>query len=142
VAFPIYTDEDTSPNRVTRALRAAGYDCLTAVDAGRVAHPDASQLEFAATEGRAILTSNRGDFMRLHGQWMRAGREHAGILIVTYARTPPEVLLDKILALQSTRTAELMRNAILFISPEQSATDKARLRHNPPRARLDPQGAS
>ena len=115
--FAIYSDEDTSPHRLTKALREAGYDCLSAVEAGRGGYPDDEQLQFAAESGRAILTSNRKDFMRLHTEWMEAVRHHAGIIIVTHALIAPGVLMSKLLQLQGDRSPEAMRDAILFISP-------------------------
>jgi hypothetical protein len=35
----------------------------------------------AAREGRALVSENVADFMRLYGEWGGAGRRHAGIVI-------------------------------------------------------------
>lgn len=64
------------------ALRAAGVDVLTTAEADRRGHDDASQLEFATVEGRTIVTSNIGDFARLHAAWTGTGRVHAGMVLV------------------------------------------------------------
>ena len=51
----------------------------TALEAGPVGRPDEEQLAHAGAEGRVPYTFNVGDFMRLHGECMTAGRTHAGV---------------------------------------------------------------
>ena len=65
---------------VTLGLRRHGIDVVTAFEAGLVGSEDEAQLAFGAAEGRTIVTSNRGDFARLHAEWMRGGRSHLGII--------------------------------------------------------------
>lgn len=81
----LYADEDVPAALVAR-LRVAGHDLLTATEAGRanLAIPDAEQLVFATSAGRAILTMNRNDFSQLH----RASREHGGIVTCTRTLGP------------------------------------------------------
>ncbi len=69
------------PRRTVEALRALGHDVLTTQEAGNSgqAIPDESVLSFAAGCGRAVLTLNRRDFIRLH----KRGVEHAGIVVCT-----------------------------------------------------------
>lgn len=69
------------PRQGVEALRALGHDVLTTHDAGRSgqAISDTDVLAFAATSGRAVLTLNRRDFIRLH----RISAEHAGIVVCT-----------------------------------------------------------
>jgi hypothetical protein len=62
------------------ALRLAGIDVLTTVEAGRQRASDEDQLLFAAAEHRVLYTANRADFARLHRDWLVAGRAHAGII--------------------------------------------------------------
>lgn len=63
-------------------LRQIGHDVLTSLEAGKanLAVPDEEVLTFAATEGRAVLTLNRKQFVRLH----RHHVEHSGIVVCTY----------------------------------------------------------
>src|SRR2546422_148246 len=74
-------DEDLS-YRVAEGLRQRGVDAVSVYEIGpanrRVS--DGEQLDFAATEGRALVTYNRGDFQALDAQWRAQGRVHAGIL--------------------------------------------------------------
>ena len=72
-----YADENF-PFPVVVALRAAGHDVLTALDDKRagIGIPDPDVLLRAAVLGRAVLTHNRKDYIRLH----LASTPHAGII--------------------------------------------------------------
>jgi predicted nuclease of predicted toxin-antitoxin system len=78
-----YADEQY-PYPVVKCLRILGHDVLTVQEAGngnqRISDPDV--LAFATQEGRAVLTQNRKDFIRLHQQQA----EHAGIIACTNDR--------------------------------------------------------
>jgi Domain of unknown function (DUF5615) len=65
-------------------LRALGHDVLIAHEAGRANQkiPDADQLAYATSVGRAMLTNNRKHFHKLH----RAFTGHSGI--ISYTRDP------------------------------------------------------
>jgi hypothetical protein len=64
-------------------LKAAGYDVLTTVEAGRASRrlSDSDQLAFAAARGRAIYSHNVQDFSVLARQWADEGRPHKGIIV-------------------------------------------------------------
>ena len=76
----LYADENF-PFAVVVELRALGHDVLTAHAAGQANQkiPDPAVLAFATARGRAVLTLNRGDYVKLH--WR--GRSHAGIIVCT-----------------------------------------------------------
>lgn len=70
------------PLPVVEFLRPLGHDVLTVQEAGNAGGlgiPDEEVLAFAVSNERAVLTLNRGDFMRLH----RSQPNHAGIIICT-----------------------------------------------------------
>jgi predicted nuclease of predicted toxin-antitoxin system len=73
----LYADEQF-PKNTTIALRALGHDVLTVQEAGNANQriPDEDVLAFATTNNRAVITLNRGDFIRLHKQSIN----HAGII--------------------------------------------------------------
>lgn len=75
-----YADENF-PRRTVEALRALEHDVLTMQDAGNAgqALPDHEVLDIATRAGRAVLTLNRRDFIRLHNR----GISHAGIVVCT-----------------------------------------------------------
>src|ERR1022692_1941995 len=68
------------------ALRARGFDVLTSFDAGMNGQSDDSQLGFAASHGRLLLTANARDFAQLHRDWLNQGRRHSGIMLVPQQR--------------------------------------------------------
>jgi len=76
----LYVDADITP-RLARALRARGYDVLSAHEAGNADASDAEQMAFAVTEGRALLTCNAGDFTLIFEDYWDAGREHGGVIV-------------------------------------------------------------
>jgi hypothetical protein len=73
-AVKFYLDEHIS-HAILKALRRNGFDAMTAVEAGLNGEADPVHLEFAASQGR-VLISQDDDFLRLHA----AGVQHAGIL--------------------------------------------------------------
>lgn len=75
-----YTDEDVYRG-VAGALRREGYDTVSTPSVGRQTTSDESQLTWAAAESRTLITFNVAHFSRLHAQWLREGRSHAGIIV-------------------------------------------------------------
>jgi hypothetical protein len=71
---------------LAEALRNSGFDVLTAHEAGNRARPDSFQLDYASRLGRAIYTQNIRDYAALHEQHMRAGRSHAGVILLSNQR--------------------------------------------------------
>jgi hypothetical protein len=111
----LYLDEDASARSLSRGFRARGIDVLTAVEADRLEEDDATQLRFAAQEGRTLYTYNVSHFHQLHGVWLTEGRTHAGIILVAQSRLTVGEQLRRSLKLIATRSAEQMRNQIEFL---------------------------
>lgn len=74
----LYADENFNYAVVER-LRLLGHDVLTVQEAGQQSSADAKVLADATTAGRAILTFDRQDFIRLHA----SVAAHGGILVCT-----------------------------------------------------------
>jgi len=76
----LYADEDF-PLDVVKELRQLGHDVVTTPDANRAGQriPDDEQLSFAQADGRAVVTLNRRDFVRIHGE----RPSHSGIITCT-----------------------------------------------------------
>lgn len=76
----LYSNENF-PLPAVQALREFGHDVLTSRDAGKAneAIPDDEVLQFAIEKGRAVITHNRLDFLRLH----RQQPNHEGIIVCT-----------------------------------------------------------
>ncbi|MCI0393047.1 MAG: DUF5615 family PIN-like protein [Acidobacteria bacterium] len=81
----LYADEHF-PLRVVKALRLMGHDVLTTKEAGQANKriPDDQALAFACSEGRAILTYNRRNFIALH----KSEPNHSGIIVCTVESDP------------------------------------------------------
>ena len=77
----LYLDEDAQRTTLVRALRARQVDVLTATEAGTIGFSDAEQLEFAASRNRTVFTFNRGDFAKLHTEYVQREQEHSGIIV-------------------------------------------------------------
>ena len=78
-----YLDEDISPE-LARRLRETGVDVTCSQECQRNGCNDEGQLEFAAQEGRCLVTRNRNDFIRWTLTFFHSQRAHAGVLIIPH----------------------------------------------------------
>jgi predicted nuclease of predicted toxin-antitoxin system len=76
----LYLDVHVTWNLVAD-LRSRGYDVVSTQESGLLTASDDEQLEYAATNGRAIVTFNIRDFAPLHAAWLASGRTHRGIIV-------------------------------------------------------------
>jgi predicted nuclease of predicted toxin-antitoxin system len=76
----LYADEQF-PHPAVQRLIAKGFDVLTVQEANKATQkiPDPEVLAFAISQGRAVITQNRRDFIALHNQ----SQAHAGIVVCT-----------------------------------------------------------
>ena len=110
----LYLDEDAQRASLVRALRVRQYNILTCNEAQQTGIPDAEQLGFAISQQRTILTFNRGDFVRLHKDYMSNERTHSGIIVSDQLEIG--VIARRLLKLLDARSAEDMRNWLEFLS--------------------------
>lgn len=110
------------PARLAQALRERGADAEGVDERGQLRGlADEELLVVAAREGRALVSENVADFMRLYGEWGAAGRRHAGIVIALssrFLRTPAgyEVLVDSLVGLCEQHTGdEALADAVHFL---------------------------
>jgi len=76
----LYLDEDAMPEALVQALRLRGADVTTANLEGMANCADVEHLEYATAQGRVLYSFNVSDYLRLHGEYMREGKNHAGII--------------------------------------------------------------
>jgi hypothetical protein len=110
-----YCDEDSTQHALVLALRKRGVDVLTALEAGTLGEPDDRQLAYAAAQGRAIYSSNVGDFCRLHTQWMAEERSHAGIVLAQQQQYSIGEQMMRLVRLVGALSAEEMQNRLEFL---------------------------
>ena len=111
----LYLDEDVTP-LLARALRQRGFDVTSAVELGHVGWSDEEQLEYAVSEGRAILTHNIRDFVRLHREWLSKGKEHFGIVVAPqFPLREFGAFLRRTLRFLNRWTSCSMRNNVIFL---------------------------
>ena len=108
----LYFDEDVSA-RVAELLGARGFDVLSTLQARRLGATDSSQLEFAVSQGRTLVTHNRRDFEQLAKVYFEAGTAHAGIIIAV--RRAPRELAGRLLGILNRLTADELLNQIVYV---------------------------
>ena len=109
----LYLDEDAQRTSLVRALRARRIDVLTANESGKVGISDADQLAFAVSRNRTVFTFNRGDFAKLHAEYLQLGRDHSGIIVSDQLEI--SVIIRRLLRLLDSHRAEDMRNRLEFL---------------------------
>lgn len=115
-AIRLYFDEDSMQHALVDALRLRDVDVLTALEAEMVEREDEEHLEYAASQGRTLSTFNVGDFCRLHGEFLSAGRSHYGIILARQQQYSVGEQMRRILKLAATLSAEEMQDRIEFLS--------------------------
>ena len=105
----LYLDHDIS-YRIAQQLRARGYDAIGAWEVGNAELSDQAQLEYAADQGRVLVTCNTQDFVPLYLEWWNAGRHHNGI--ITSEQLDFGEMLERLLRFLETVTAKEMRDMI------------------------------
>lgn len=68
------------------AMRNKGIAAVTVAELGLTGRSDLDVLTTAADAGYAVLTENVGDFARISGEHLAAGRHHGGVLIALTSR--------------------------------------------------------
>ncbi len=106
-----YFDEDFDL-KVMEALHQRGHEAHCARDEGMIATSDAEQLAYAVRHDWTLVTFNRGDFARLHKQYLTNGWEHAGIVLSPQRETGR--VLRALLNLLDRISADEARNQLSY----------------------------
>jgi hypothetical protein len=81
-----------------------------------IEQPDDVQLAYATSEGRVICTSNVDDFARLHAAYLRTGRRHAGLVLISQQRYSVGERIRRLRHLIATLPAEQIENRVEYLS--------------------------
>lgn len=76
-----YLDEAISP-KIAEILRKLGCDATSAHEMRMTGIADDEQLDFAAREGRCLVTFNRNDFIQLSRMYLDSNRSHCGVIVI------------------------------------------------------------
>lgn len=101
---------------LVHALIVRGLDAVTAYDEGMVERADEAHLDYATRQGRVLYSFNRRDFYRLHIEYLKQGRSHAGIILAQQQRYSVGEQMRRILKLNAAKSAADMKNAVEFLS--------------------------
>lgn len=81
--------DEHSSHAIAEQLRAHGHDVLAIVERADLRErEDDEVLAWAAGNGRAVVTENAGDFLRLHADYLSRGRPHVGLILTTSDKFP------------------------------------------------------
>jgi hypothetical protein len=108
----LYLDEDVNI-LVATLVRSRHFVAVTAQEAGQLQKSDAEQLEYAVSQGKALLSHNRRHFEVLAQEYVATGRTHYGLILA--ARHSPYELLRRLLLILNHVTADEMQDQVRFI---------------------------
>ena len=101
MAIKFYCDEHIHP-AISTAMRNRGADILTAQDVPMLGVVDDSHLQFAASQGRVIITQDTD------------GISHAGILFAHQSKTMSQII-HSLIRIYQMKTEEAMKNQIEYL---------------------------
>jgi predicted nuclease of predicted toxin-antitoxin system len=108
MAIKFYCDEHIHP-AISTALRSRGADILTAQDINMLGISDEVHLQFANSQGRAIITQDT-DFLRLH----KTGNSHSGILYAHQSKILSEII-HSLIRVYQIKTEEEIENRVEYL---------------------------
>jgi len=80
--------DEMYPSLIARELRARGHDVASVHESPGSGTSDEQVLDYARSEGRAVLTENVRDYRPLVEALLAAGDSHGGIVFTTDKRWP------------------------------------------------------
>ncbi|KHD09117.1 hypothetical protein PN36_11770 [Candidatus Thiomargarita nelsonii] len=107
----LYLDEDCSDKRLKEELIKLGHDVQTTIEASNVGKDDKTQLAYAISLNRTIVTHNRKDFINLH----KNNHNHHGVIACT--QNPNNQQLAKGIDEQIKNTLQLDNQLLRVTKP-------------------------
>jgi len=121
-AIKLHLDEDADAHALLNALRQRGLDVSSSRELALLQSSDEEQLTWAFEQRRAIYTYNASDFCRLHSEFIRHGRHHAGIIIGDQQVLSIGEVTRSLLRISEVRAAADMGDNLEFLSNWSGAT--------------------
>lgn len=119
----LHLDEDADAHALLNALRQRGLDVSSSRELALLQCSDEQQLAWAFEQGRAIYTYNASDFCRLHSEFIRHERHHAGIIIGDQQVLSIGEETRRLLKISDARTSADMGDNLEYLSNWSGATD-------------------
>jgi len=108
----LYLDEDVH-KRVANALRMRGFDVVSAHETGQRGMTDQQQLDYAISQGRALVTFNVVDYVKLNNEYVASGKKHYGIILSE--QLPVGEMVRRLLQLLGKFSAGELRNGLWWL---------------------------
>ena len=108
----LFLDEDVHAG-LTQALTRRGFDAVHAQNLKRMGLADDAQLAYAIQQKRCLVSFNVKDFVLLHNRYVKAGKEHCGIIVSKQLSL--SMVLAKLLALMSRHSQASLQNRLMFL---------------------------
>lgn len=115
-ALKLHLDEDADAHALLNGLRHRGWDVSCSRERGILQCSDEQQLLWAFHQGRVLYTYNAADFCRLHGEFIRGAREHAGIIIGDQQTVSVGEEIRRLLKIGQAKSAAELANNLEFLS--------------------------
>ena len=108
-----YLDEHIQ-TALAEALRLRGVAVLTTQEAGNFAFNDYEQLNYAREKGRVLLSYNKGDFARIHYEFMKDNKHHHGIVLSNQLSIGQ--VLKRLMRLYFSLSKKEMKNRLEYLN--------------------------
>lgn len=112
----LYVDEDAMQGILVQGLLSRGIDVVSATSAAMVNRDDEDHLMTATGLRRALYSYNGRDYQRLHTEWLRGGRTHAGIILAAQQRYQIGDEVGRLSRLVARLSAGEMRDRLEFLN--------------------------
>lgn len=119
----LHLDEDADAHALLNALRQRGLDVSSSRELELLRWSDEEQLTWAFEQERGVYTYNASDFCRLHSEFLRRGRHHAGLIIGEQQTLSIGDEMRRLLQISEARTSADMRDKLEFLSNWSGATN-------------------
>jgi predicted nuclease of predicted toxin-antitoxin system len=104
-----HLDEHIDPD-IARALRRHGIDVTTTVEARLLSRSDRSQIEYASSSGRAIVTHD-ADFLRMASE----GLDHPGVVYCHRTAHSIGEMIRRLILVYEVLGADEIRGRVEFL---------------------------
>jgi uncharacterized protein with PIN domain len=98
-------------DEIAQRLRMNGVDAVSSHETSMDTKDDDAQMQFAVSQGRAIVTINNRDFVRINAKYKANGWEHYGIILSN--DIDHSVIYRRLLKLTANLQAEDIKNRII-----------------------------